>query len=109
MLRTRTGSLSTLALALSLAWVAQAAAQSPGASLVPADGGASATKHFDTLGKTPSTFTLEIRKGLQAELPFADKRRLRGSEARLHRRAPYTKIMADAGHVAWDMAAPAGS
>ena len=103
MLRTRTGSLSTLALALSLAWVAQAAAQSPGASLVPADGGASATKHFDTLGKTPSTFTLEIRKGLQAELPFADKRDFEEAKRGFIAEPPYTKIMADAGHVAWDM------
>ncbi len=101
--RTRSGSLTTLALALSLAWATQAAAQGPGASLVPADKGASAARHFDPLGKPPSTFTLEIRKGLQAELPFADKRDFEEAKRGFIAEPPYTKIMADAGHVAWDM------
>lgn len=51
-----------------------AQAQTAGVSLIPADGGASAMKHFDTLGKPPSKFTLELRNGFKAELPFADKR-----------------------------------
>jgi alkyl sulfatase BDS1-like metallo-beta-lactamase superfamily hydrolase len=101
--RTRSGSLTTLALALSLAWATQAAAQGPGASLVPADKGASVARHFDPLGKPPSTFTLEIRKGLQAELPFADKRDFEEAKRGFIAEPPYTKIMADAGHVAWDM------
>ena len=101
--RTRSGSMTTLALALSLAWATQAAAQGPGASLVPADKGASAARHFDPLGKPPSTFTLEIRKGLQAELPFADKRDFEEAKRGFIAEPPYTKIMADAGHVAWDM------
>jgi alkyl sulfatase BDS1-like metallo-beta-lactamase superfamily hydrolase len=95
--------MTTLALALSLAWATQAAAQGPGASLVPADKGASAARHFDPLGKPPSTFTLEIRKGLQAELPFADKRDFEEAKRGFIAEPPYTKIMADAGHVAWDM------
>ena len=101
--RTRSGSLTTLALALSFAWATQAAAQGPGASLVPADKGASVARHFDPLGKPPSTFTLEIRKGLQAELPFADKRDFEEAKRGFIAEPPYTKIMADAGHVAWDM------
>ena len=51
-----------------------AAAQTPGTALIPADRGASATQHFDPLGKAPSKFTLELRNGLKASLPFADKR-----------------------------------
>ena len=31
-------------------------------------------KHFDPQGKPPSKFTLELRDGVKAELPFADKR-----------------------------------
>ena len=102
--RTRSGSLTTLALALTFAWAAQAAAQAPGASLVPADGGASVAGHFDPLGKPPSKFTLELRNGFKAELPFADKRDFDEAKRGFIAEPPYTKIMADAGHVAWDMA-----
>ena len=102
--QTRSGSLTTLALALAFAWAAQAAAQAPGASLVPADGGASVAAHFDPLGKPPSKFTLELRNGFKAELPFADKRDFDEAKRGFLAEPPYTKIMADAGNVAWDMA-----
>ncbi len=94
------------ALAVSaLAYVLQPAqAQAPGASLMPADGGASAAKHFDPLGKPPSKFTLELRNGQKAQLPFADKRDFDEAKRGFIAEPPYTKIMADAGHVAWDMA-----
>ena len=82
---------------------APALSQGPGASLMPADNGASVAKHFDPLGKPPSTFTLEIRKGIQAQLPFADKRDFEEAKRGFIAEPPYTKIMADAGHVAWDM------
>ncbi len=78
--------------------------QTPGASLLPADGGASAAQHFDPLGKPPSKFTIELRNGLKAELPFADKRDFDEAKQGFIAEPPYTKIMADAGHVAWDMA-----
>ncbi|MCX7892934.1 MAG: MBL fold metallo-hydrolase [Burkholderiales bacterium] len=78
-------------------------AQTPGAPLIPADGGASPAKHFDPLGKPPSKFTLELRNGLKAELPFADKRDFDEAKRGFIAEPPYTKIMADAGHVAWDM------
>ena len=102
--QTGSGSLTTLALALAFAWAAQAAAQAPGASLVPADKGASVAGHFDPLGKPPSTFTLALRNGIQAELPFSDKRDFDEAKRGFIAEPPYTKIMADAGHVAWDMA-----
>ena len=78
-------------------------AQVPGASLIPADRGASVAKHFDPLGKPPSTFTLEIRKGLQAQLPLADKRDFDEAKKGFIAEPPFMKIMADAGNVAWDM------
>jgi alkyl sulfatase BDS1-like metallo-beta-lactamase superfamily hydrolase len=80
-----------------------ASAQSPGASLVPSDGGASATQHFDPIGKPPSKFTIELRNGQKAELPFADKRDFDEAKKGFIAEPSYTKIMADAGHVAWDM------
>jgi alkyl sulfatase BDS1-like metallo-beta-lactamase superfamily hydrolase len=80
-----------------------AQAQTPGASLIPPDGGAGAGRHFDPLGKPPSTFTLELRNGFKAELPFADKRDFDEAKRGFIAEPPYTKIMADAGHVAWDM------
>jgi linear primary-alkylsulfatase len=81
-----------------------AQAQAPGASLLPADGGASAARHFDPLGKPPSKFTIELRNGQKAELPFADKRDFDEAKRGFIAEPAYTKIIADAGHVAWDMA-----
>jgi alkyl sulfatase BDS1-like metallo-beta-lactamase superfamily hydrolase len=61
------------------------------------------TQHFDPRGKPPSKFTLELRNGFKAELPFADKRDFDEAKRGFIAEPPYTKIMADAGHVAWDM------
>ena len=102
--RNANGWLAALAGTLILSCSPLAAAQAPGASLVPADGGASATKHFDPLGKPPSTFTIELRNGQKAQLPFADRRDFDEAKRGFMAEPPYTKIMADAGNVAWDMA-----
>ncbi len=59
--------------------------------------------HFDPQGKPPSTFTLEIRNGLLATLPFADKRDFEEAKKGFIAAPPYKQIMADAGNVAWDM------
>lgn len=93
----------TLLLAFAGVFAPIAHGQTPGASLVPPDGGASAARHFDPLGKPPSKFTLELRNGLKAELPFADKRDFDEAKRGFIAAPPYTKIMADAGNVAWDM------
>ena len=47
------------------------AAQAQGAAVAnpPSD-----MKHFHPQGKMPSTFTLELRNGAKAQLPFDDKR-----------------------------------
>jgi alkyl sulfatase BDS1-like metallo-beta-lactamase superfamily hydrolase len=60
-------------------------------------------QHFDPKGKPPSTFTLELRNGLKATLPFSDKRDFDEAKKGFITEPPYKQIMADAGHVAWDM------
>ena len=95
-----------IALAILSTGVLSAAAQAqqaPGAGLMPVDRGASVAKHFDPLGKPPSKFTLDLRSGLKAELPLSDKRDFDEAKRGFIAEPPYTKIMADAGHVAWDM------
>jgi alkyl sulfatase BDS1-like metallo-beta-lactamase superfamily hydrolase len=64
---------------------------------------AEAPGHFDAQGKPPSSFTLELRNGIKAQLPFADKRDFEEARRGFIATPPYDKIMADAGHVAWDM------
>ncbi len=59
--------------------------------------------HFHPKGKAPSKFTIEILKEAKTKLPFGDKRDF--EELKKGLIAPMTemKIMADNGHVAWDM------
>jgi alkyl sulfatase BDS1-like metallo-beta-lactamase superfamily hydrolase len=59
--------------------------------------------HFHPKGKAPSSFTIEILKKAKTQLPFADTRDF--DEFKKGLIAPMTemKIMADDGHVAWDM------
>ena len=83
----------TLSLTLALSVVCAAA------STYAAD----APAHFDPQGKPPSTFTLELRNGLKAQLPFADKRDFDEAARGFIAAPPYKQIKADAGHVAWDM------
>ena len=60
-------------------------------------------KHFDPKGTLPSKFTIELRKGISATLPFEDKRDFDEAKKGFIAEPPYKQIMADAGHVAWDM------
>ena len=66
-------------------------------ALAPAEG------HFHPEGKAPSRFTVELRNGLKAQLPFDDVRDFEESKRGLLAVSPFKQIMADAGHVAWDM------
>ena len=59
--------------------------------------------HFHPNGKAPSKFTLEVLKQAKATLPFADKRDFEEQKKGLIAPMKDLKIMADAGHVAWDM------
>jgi alkyl sulfatase BDS1-like metallo-beta-lactamase superfamily hydrolase len=68
-----------------------------------APGATDAARHFDPQGKPPSKFTIELRNGQKASLPFADKRDFDEAKKGFIAEPPYKKIMADAGNVAWDM------
>jgi alkyl sulfatase BDS1-like metallo-beta-lactamase superfamily hydrolase len=71
-----------------------------GGGIVKAD----PSKHFDPKGKMPSKFTIELQNGLRKSLPFEDKRDFDESKKGFIAAPPYKQIMAEAGHVAWDMA-----
>ncbi len=59
--------------------------------------------HFDPKGKAPSTYTIEVLKQARASLPFADTRDFDENNKGLIAPMQDLQIMADAGHVAWDM------
>jgi alkyl sulfatase BDS1-like metallo-beta-lactamase superfamily hydrolase len=59
--------------------------------------------HFHPKGKAPSTFTLNVLRQAKATLPFADTRDFEEQQRGLIAPMTELKIMADAGHVAWDM------
>jgi alkyl sulfatase BDS1-like metallo-beta-lactamase superfamily hydrolase len=59
--------------------------------------------HFHPKGKAPSQFTIEALKRAQETLPFADQRDFEELKRGFIAPMPDLKIMADAGHVAWDM------
>ncbi|MFZ0409300.1 MAG: alkyl sulfatase dimerization domain-containing protein [Cyanobium sp.] len=60
-------------------------------------------KHFDPKGKPPSSFTIQFQSGLRKNLPFEDRRDFEESQKGFIAAPPYQQIMAEAGHVAWDM------
>ncbi len=68
-----------------------------------ADGAAPAEGHFDPKGKAPSKFTLEALQRAKETLPFADQRDFEELKRGFIAPMPDLRIMADAGHVAWDM------
>ena len=65
--------------------------------------GAAGFEHFDPKGKAPSEFTIELRKGVKATLPFEDQRDFEEAKKGFIAEPSFKQIMADAGHVAWDM------
>ena len=62
-----------------------------------------AEKHFHPKGKMPSKFTIEPQKGQRASLPFDDRRDFEEAKKGFIAAPDYKKIMAEAGHVAWDI------
>lgn len=92
--------LIVLALAIALvSGVTGTALAAGGGGVVTAD----PTKHFDSKGKMPSKFTIELQNGLRKTLPFEDKRDFEENKKGFIAAPEYKQIMADAGHVAWDM------
>ena len=63
-----------------------------------------AAEHFHPKGKAPSSYTKAILAGGGRTLPFADTRDFDERQKGFIAPAEDLKIMADAGHVAWDMA-----
>jgi alkyl sulfatase BDS1-like metallo-beta-lactamase superfamily hydrolase len=59
--------------------------------------------HFHPKGKAPSQFTRDVLKQAKATLPLADKRDFEEQKKGFIAPMKELKIMADAGHVAWDM------
>lgn len=59
--------------------------------------------HFDPNGTMPSKYTIELRNGLSATLPFDDRRDFEEAKKGFIASPDYMQIMADAGNVAWDM------
>ena len=98
--RTRLG-ITCLAGAFGLAAAATGVAASSGGGDPKAE--TAGVEHFDPLGKAPSKFTIELREGLKATLPFEDQRDFEEAKKGFIAEPPYKQIMADAGHVAWDM------
>ena len=59
--------------------------------------------HFHPKGKAPSKFTQDVLRQARAGLPFGDTRDFEEQKKGLIAPMPDLKIMAAAGHVAWDM------
>jgi alkyl sulfatase BDS1-like metallo-beta-lactamase superfamily hydrolase len=75
------------------------------ASLLLSASTLSATEHghFHPKGKLPTAHTIEKQQQLRASLPLSDKQDFEEQQRGFIARPTYDQIMADAGHVAWDM------
>lgn len=70
---------------------------------VLSDAGAKEGKHFHPKGKMPSEYTSALYKALKKSLPFEDQRDFEEAKRGFIAKPTYKQIMAEAGHVAWDM------
>ncbi len=61
------------------------------------------TQHFHPKGKMPSEFTAELQNKWRQFLPFDDKRDFEEHQKGFIAAPDYKQIMAEAGHVAWDI------
>ena len=59
--------------------------------------------HFHPKGKAPSEHTIAVLEESRKTLPFSDRRDFEEQQKGFIAAPDYKKIMADAGHVAWDM------
>jgi alkyl sulfatase BDS1-like metallo-beta-lactamase superfamily hydrolase len=60
-------------------------------------------KHLHPEGKMPSKVTVELQNGLRQSLPFEDKRDFEEARRGFIAAPSYRQIMAEKGHVAWDI------
>ena len=87
------------AIGLATAW--SASAQNAANPLL--DPNAAKGLHFHPQGQPASASTIALREREKAELPFNDTRDFDEAKRGFLKAPPYTKIMADAGNIAWDM------
>lgn len=90
-------------LALSATTILVACKSNPAGSDSASSGTDSASGHFDKKGKLPSSFTKANWEQLKNTLPFEDKRDFEEAKKGFIAAPPYRKIMAEAGHVAWNI------
>ena len=62
-----------------------------------------AVQHFHPKGKMPSEYTIAYQNAQRNNLPFEDERDFMEQKRGFVAAPPYKQIMAEAGHVAWDM------
>jgi len=62
-----------------------------------------ATGHFHSKGKLPSKHTIDLQSHARASMPFGDKRDFDEAKKGFVAEPGFRKIMAEAGHVAWDI------
>jgi alkyl sulfatase BDS1-like metallo-beta-lactamase superfamily hydrolase len=60
-------------------------------------------QHYHPKGKMPSKYTVEMQNKQRAILPFDDERDIEENKKGFIAAPDYKQIMAEAGHVAWDM------
>jgi alkyl sulfatase BDS1-like metallo-beta-lactamase superfamily hydrolase len=75
-----------------------AEAQQPQAQTVPL-----APDHYHPKGKAPSSYTIDLQKKLRESMPFDDKLDFEEAKKGFIATPPFKQIMAEAGHVAWDI------
>ena len=84
----------TVTLALVTALLGVVSGASISAVGVVANPNALQDKHFDPKGNLPSKFTIELRKGVSATLPFEDKRDFDEAKKGFIAEPPYKQILA---------------
>lgn len=92
-----------VALAITLGSSVSPAIFAADANGVNADPVAAPAVHFDSKGKAPSPYTIELQNAVRKALPFADKRDFDEAKKGFIAAPSYNKIMAEAGNVAWNM------
>ena len=65
--------------------------------------GTDVNKHFHPKGNLPSKYTVEAQQHQRKTLPFDDKRDFEEAKKGFIAAPKYKQIMAEAGHVAWDI------
>ena len=83
--------------------IAASSVMAAGGGGVLTDAGAAQGKHFHPKGKLPSEHTVAYQNTQRGNLPFDDERDFEESKRGFIAAPAYKQIMAEAGHVAWDM------